>query len=72
LPEANEPGLRIEEEKGKTKKPTLDRPLSYLKSNANVPLEKLDVMDSMMRNLETVDPKAYPSRMDEVEMRQRG
>jgi hypothetical protein len=40
------------------------------RANANLPLENLDVMDRMMRNLATSDPKADVSKMDELQMRQ--
>ena len=40
------------------------------RANANVPLENLDVMDRMMRNLATSDPEADMSKMDELQMRQ--
>jgi hypothetical protein len=39
------------------------------RANANVPVKKLDVMDRMMRNLATADPKTDLSRMDETEMK---
>ncbi len=37
--------------------------------NANVPVERLHVMDRMARNLATADPKPDSSKMDELEMR---
>jgi hypothetical protein len=39
-------------------------------ANGNVPLENLDVMDRMMRNLSTADPKPEVSKMDELQMKQ--